>query len=81
MAILAPSLLGADFKNLERDIKAVEEAGAKYLHLDVMDGAFVPSISFGMPVIASLRGCTDLVFDVHMMVEEPVRYVKDLKKH
>ena len=80
MAILAPSLLGADFKNLERDIKAVEEAGAKYLHLDVMDGAFVPSISFGMPVIASLRGCTDLVFDVHMMVEEPVRYVKDLKK-
>ena len=80
MAILAPSLLGADFKNLERDIKAVEEAGAKYLHLDVMGGAFVPSISFGMPVIASLRGCTDLVFDVHMMVEEPVRYVKDLKK-
>lgn len=80
MAILAPSLLGADFKNLERDIKAVEEAGAKYLHLDVMDGVFVPSISFGMPVIASLRGCTDLVFDVHMMVEEPVRYVKDLKK-
>lgn len=80
MTILAPSLLGADFKNLERDIKTVEEAGAKYLHLDVMDGAFVPSISFGMPVIASLRGCTDLVFDVHMMVEEPARYVKDLRE-
>ncbi len=79
MTILAPSLLGADFRNLERDIKTVEEAGAGYLHLDVMDGAFVPSISFGMPVIASLRGCTNLLFDVHMMVEEPVRYVKDLR--
>lgn len=75
MAILAPSLLGADFKNLERDIRAVEQAGAGYLHLDVMDGAFVPSISFGMPVVKALRGCTSMVFDVHMMVEEPDRYV------
>lgn len=75
MAILAPSLLGADFKNLERDIKAVERAGAEYLHLDVMDGAFVPSISFGMPLIRGIRSCTDLTFDVHMMVEEPARYV------
>lgn len=79
MYVLAPSLLGADFKNLEREIKAVEEAGARYLHLDVMDGAFVPSISFGMPVITSLRGCTDMIFDVHMMVEEPVRYVDDVR--
>jgi ribulose-phosphate 3-epimerase len=80
MRILAPSLLGADFKHLEQEIKTVEQAGAGYLHLDVMDGAFVPSISFGMPVIASLRGCTDLIFDVHMMVDEPVRYVNDVRK-
>lgn len=79
MYVLAPSLLGADFKNLEKEVKAVEEAGARYLHLDVMDGAFVPSISFGMPVITSLRGCTDMVFDVHMMVEEPVRYIDDVR--
>lgn len=79
MYVLAPSLLGADFKNLEKEVKAVEEAGARYLHLDVMDGAFVPSISFGMPVITSLRGCTDMIFDVHMMVEEPVRYVDDVR--
>ncbi len=80
MLILAPSLLAADFKNLAAQIRAIEEAGAKYLHLDVMDGAFVPSISFGMPVLSSLRGCTDLVFDVHMMVEEPGRYVEDIKR-
>ena len=79
MKILAPSLLGADFKCLEKEIRTVEEAGAKYLHLDVMDGVFVPSISFGMPVMASLRSCTRLVFDVHMMVEDPVRYVEDVR--
>ncbi len=80
MFILAPSLLGADFSRLEEQIRAVDKAGAKYLHLDVMDGAFVPSISFGMPLIASIRKCTDMVFDVHMMVEEPGRYVADMKK-
>lgn len=80
MYVLAPSLLGADFSRLEEQIRAVDDAGAGYLHLDVMDGAFVPSISFGMPLIASIRKCTSMVFDVHMMVEEPGRYVADMKK-
>ena len=80
MLILAPSLLAADFKCLEQQVKAVEEAGAGYLHLDVMDGAFVPSISFGMPVLKSLRECTGLVFDVHMMVQEPGRYAAAMKE-
>lgn len=80
MMILSPSLLGADFKHLEEEIARVKKGGAKYLHLDVMDGAFVPSISFGMPVLSSIRNCTDLVFDVHMMVEEPARYVEDIRK-
>lgn len=79
MYILAPSVLGADFKNLGQQVKETADAGAKYLHLDVMDGTFVPSISFGMPVIKSLRSCTDQVFDVHMMVEEPGRYIGDMK--
>lgn len=79
MLKLAPSILAADFKNLGQQVSDVAEAGAQYIHLDVMDGAFVPSISFGMPVISSLRSCTDRVFDVHMMVEEPGRYVNDIK--
>lgn len=79
MYILAPSILAADFKRLGQQVEAVAAAGAKYLHLDVMDGAFVPSISFGMPLIASLRDCTDMVFDVHMMVEEPGRYIDAMK--
>lgn len=79
MIILSPSILGADFKRLGEQITETAQAGAQYIHLDVMDGAFVPSISFGMPVIQSLRGLTDKVFDVHMMVEEPGRYVADMK--
>lgn len=75
---LAPSILAADFTRLGEQVRAVDEAGAQYIHLDVMDGAFVPSISFGMPVIKSLREITDKVFDVHMMVEEPGRYVEDI---
>lgn len=79
MITLSPSLLGADFKNMEREIRTVDQAGAGYIHLDVMDGAYVPSISFGMPVIKSLRSCTDRIFDAHMMVEEPGRYIADMK--
>lgn len=77
---VAPSLLAADFARLEGQLKAVEEAGARYLHLDVMDGVFVPSISFGMPVLQSLRPVTDMLFDVHMMVEEPGRYVEAMRE-
>ena len=80
MIILSPSILGADFKRLGEQITETAQAGAQYIHLDVMDGAIVPSISFGMPVIQSLRGLTDKVFDVHMMVEEPGRYVSDMKQ-
>ena len=76
---VAPSVLAADFTELGSQLQAVSEAGAEWIHLDVMDGAFVPSISFGMPVIKSIRRVTDRVFDVHMMVEEPGRYVEEIK--
>lgn len=80
MYAVAPSLLGADFTILKQQVHAVEKAGARYLHLDVMDGAFVPNISFGMPVITSVRKVSGLIFDVHMMTNKPGRYIKDLKK-
>ena len=74
---LAPSILAADFKDLGRDIEDTVGAGADYIHIDVMDGNFVPSISFGMPVIKSIRNSTDRFFDVHLMVTDPERYIKD----
>lgn len=77
---LSPSILAADFACLGKEIKEAEEAGAKWLHLDVMDGKFVPCVSFGMPVITSLRKVSNLFFDVHLMIEEPERYIKEFKE-
>ena len=76
---LAPSMLSADFNKLGEQLSELEKAGCEWLHVDVMDGMFVPSISFGMPVISSIRKESKLFFDVHMMVEEPGRYVDDMK--
>nr|WP_294493331.1 ribulose-phosphate 3-epimerase [uncultured Mediterraneibacter sp.] len=75
--ILAPSILSADFKVLGEQIRQTGRAGAQYIHFDVMDGIFVPSISFGMPVLSSIKGLTEQVLDVHLMVTEPMRYVEE----
>lgn len=78
--ILAPSILAADFKSLGAQMKMTEEYGAQYIHFDVMDGMFVPSISFGMPVLASIKDATHQVMDAHLMVQEPIRYVEAFQK-
>ena len=80
MAILSPSILSADFANLERDIHDIEKNGADWVHVDVMDGIFVPNISIGLPVVQALRPVTDLPLDVHLMIDRPIRYVEQFVK-
>ena len=80
MAKIAPSILSADFANLERDIHDLEKNHADWVHVDIMDGIFVPNISIGIPVVAALRKVTDLPLDVHLMIDRPIRYVEEFVK-
>ncbi len=80
MIKVSPSILSADFVNLERDIRALTPAGADYVHVDVMDGIFVPNITIGIPVVAAIRRITELPLDVHLMIDRPIRYVDEFCK-
>ena len=80
MAMISPSILAADFANLERDIRNIEEMGSDFVHVDVMDGIFVPNISIGIPVVKAIRPVTKLPLDVHLMIDRPIRYVEDFVK-
>ena len=80
MAKIAPSILAADFANLERDIRNIEENGSDFVHVDIMDGIFVPNISIGIPVVKAIRPVTRLPLDVHLMIDRPMRYVEEFVK-
>ena len=80
MKHISPSILASNILELGKEIKKIEDSGAKYVHIDIMDGVFVPNISFGMPIISAVRGCTELILDVHAMIVEPDKYIDDFIK-